>query len=246
MGLDFFDLLSPVKNGLLAAARPFVKISRSASLDIKDFFSGIVSLRSQLAKTRDLDSRVKILTSEVASLKLDKEENIKLREILSLKQRLPFSTQTASVVSADLTGFSGLITLDKGQRDGVSTGDAVIDEFGNFLGVVRETGVSFSKFLLVTDGSAKIEAMVPGKSALGVVTGSHGVGLSFDLISQDINLNQGDTVVTSGLSGRLPQGIVIGTLDKRDSSGSDLFQKITVIPAANVKMFKYVLVVTSY
>ena len=243
---DGFGLLDLFKGGLLAATQPVVRFVSAVVLDTKNLFGTVATVRQKIVERNELEKKVKTLEAGIALLKVEQEENVRLKSLLSLKQRLPYSTRTAAVVSADLSGGSGSVIVDKGLNDGVGNGDAVIDEHGNLLGVIRETYVSSSKFSLLTDGSVKIDAHVPGKPALGVVTGSHGVGLKFDFISQETTLDQGETVVTSGLSGRLPEGILIGSIDKQQSKGSDLFQKISIVPAANLKDFQYVLVITSF
>ena len=139
-----------------------------------------------------------------------------------------------------------MAVIDRGSSFGISPGNAVLDEFGNLLGVVQEVSGSSANVLVITDGKVKVDARVIGKDALGVISGSHGLGLNLDLVAQEIELEQGDKVVTSGLTGEMPAGILIGEIDEIQSSESELFQRFSVNPAAKTKDFRFVLVITDF
>ena len=169
-----------------------------------------------------------------------------MRQLLGLKQNLKMMTVGASVVSRDPTGIINTVVIDRGAEEGISRGDAVLDETGNLLGVVKEVFAHSGEFLLITDGLVKIDAKVAGKDILGIASGSHGLGLTLDLVSQGVKVEKGDKIITSGLTGSLPADILIGYADEPQSGSSELFQKLSIIPAAKLKDFRFVLVVTGF
>lgn len=243
---DVFGALGFVKSAALRFSSPIVGFVGHTTESAKSFFSTLASIKRELDENGRLRLQVKQLQAERADLLLTARENQDLRKLLALKQALPYTTVAASVVSRDPTGLSGSVIIDRGRDIGLSPGDAVIDAGGALLGVVDKVYADTSVFTLLTDGSVKIDARVPDKPALGVVSGSHGLGLSLDLISQEVELASGDAVVTSGLTGKFPAGLLIGTVDKQGGNGSALFQKLGVTPAADFKHFDFVLVITAF
>lgn len=236
----------PVKGLLFSVTQPVLSPLTKLTLRTKIFFFQITTIKKQLQKNQELNQLLKALQAENALLQEVRQENERLRQLLALKRKSPFNTIAAEVVSRDPTGRVQAVIINRGTRDGISPGDAVIDEFGNLLGIIKEVFPQTSKFLLVTDGRIKIDARIIGKEALGIVTGSHGLGLNLDLISQKTLLEKNDKVVTSGLTGTLPAGLLIGYIDQPQSAGAELFQKASLIPAGQTRDFQFVLVITAF
>lgn len=241
-----FGYLDFIQSGILRITQPIVRVASVSTIKTRDFFVSLATIRSQVRQRRELAETVERLQAENALLADTREENIRLRQILSLKQSLQLSTIPASFVSRDPSGISGSVVIDRGSSSGISPGDAILDEAGSLLGIVSEVQTNSSKFFLITDGMVKIDAKIQNIGALGIVRGSHNLGLSLDLISQDVKLTAGDRIVTSGLTGTMPAGILLGYVGEQQSGGSELFQKATIVPAANLRSFRSVLVVTSF
>ena len=184
---------------------------------------------------------LRLLQMDAVRADLETERGSRLKDAVA-----DFVLVASQVVSRDPVGARSMVSIDKGESFGVSVGNGVLDEYGNLLGIVSEVFSSSSNVLVITDGAVKIDALLLRNNALGVVNGSHGLGLDLDLISQDVQIEKGDRVVTSGLTGEIPAGILIGEIDEIQSSESDLFQSLSIIPAAKTKDFRYVLVVTDF
>jgi rod shape-determining protein MreC len=97
---------------------------------------------------------------------------------------------------------------------------------------------------LVTDSQSKVAAQVQGTQVEGIVRGSPGRGLTFDLAQADIKV--GDTVVTSGLGGNYPPGIPIAKVSSVSGTAQDLFRKVKVDPLVRLSTARTVLVLTSF
>lgn len=246
IALSFIGYLDPVKGFARTLTKPIIRPFSSSTIKVKDFFYSIATLTDRLSKINDLERELMILNSENARLSLAGHENEILRQQLGLKKDRDFVLVASMVVSRDPVGARSMVSIDRGESFGISVGNAVLDEFGNLLGVVNEVFGTSSNVLVITDGSVKIDALVLDKNALGVVTGSHGLGLDLNLISQDVQLEKGDKVVTSGLTGEIPVGILVGSIDEIQSNESDLFQSLSVAPAAKTKDFRFVLVITDF
>ena len=245
-GFSMIGYIDPVESFVRTITQPIIRPFSSSTVRVKDFFYSITTLRGRLSKVSDLEKEIVFLRSENARLVLEDQENEILRLQLGLKKNLDFVLVASRVVSRDPVGARSMVSIDKGESFGVSVGNAVLDEYGNLLGIVSEVFSSRSNELWITDGSVKIDALLLRNNALGVVNGSHGLGLDLDLISQDVQIEKGDRVVTSGLTGEIPAGILIGEIDEIQSSESDLFQSLSIIPAAKTKDFRFVLIITDF
>jgi rod shape-determining protein MreC len=234
------------KGFFLRIASPVIRPVTQLTLGVKNFLYSLATIRQQVRERDTLSLRVKKQEQEIALLEQYRTENARLRRVLELKENSPLNTVAAALVSRDPSGASGIQIIDRGATEGIKAGNAVLDESGNMLGVVFKVYDRNSEFISITDGSLKIDAEVPSREALGIITGSYALGLRFDMVSQDARLEKGDRVVTSGLSETVPKGLLIGYVDEVQSSGSELFKRLSVAPAAEIRNFKFVLVVTKF
>lgn len=245
--LNSFGYIDFLKRPVFWATRPVFSISQSTANVAKGFFAAIVDLRGQLKEKKNLEQDVARLRSENALLRRQTRELVEVSDLLALKSRFDYQTVASTVVSKDPTGLKKSVTIDKGSESGISPGDAVLDSSGSLLGIVERSERGYSVFNIVTDGGIKIDAEALGSSAfLGIVAGSHGVGLTMELISQEVSLEKGTEVVTSGITGRIPAGILIGYIEDSQSKEVELFQSASLVPAAKLQNFNNVLVITGF
>lgn len=246
VAVNTYSFFVPVKGIFLRVTQPFFSFSNRIVSSVKGTVYSISNLQAQLAEKDILARELEKLHGEKAVFLETTNENQTLRDMLNLKDRQNFTMAAASVVSRDPTSAINSVIIDKGSVDGVSKGDVVLDDAGALLGVVREVYARTSEFLLVTNGLVKIDAKVAGKEILGVISGSHSLGLSFDLISHSTPIIKGDTVISSGLSGSMPKDVLIGYVEEPQSDADGLFKKITVTPAAKMIDIQFVFIVTSF
>jgi rod shape-determining protein MreC len=206
----------------------------------------LLTIRSQIRERDELATQLRKLESQYAASRDAAEQNEQLRKLLDLKKNAGFASIASSVTSRDPSGITSSIVLDKGRTYGISTGDAVVDPSGALVGVVKDIYDSSCKVLLITDGLVKIDARILDRDAVGLVAGSHRLGLSLELVSKEVDLKPGDKIVTSGLTGTMPAGLLIGYVDETLASRTDLFKQASVRPAADLKDLRFVLVVTGF
>jgi rod shape-determining protein MreC len=211
----------------------------------KEFFQTFFVIRKLVAENAFLKQRINELSFENARLQTSRDENFALRNSLTLKQQTALKLLPAEVIGADPTGFSQIITIDKGATDGITAQSAVVVSPGLLVGKVTAVNPHSSQVTLITEPSVVVNAEVTETGAQGLVAGEHGLGLSFSLVSQNEVIKTSDNVVTSGLSGDIPKGLLIGQIDSIKSAGSDLFQKAFVAPAADLRNLKFLFVVQS-
>jgi len=235
-----------VKGPALTVTQPFVRIISSSTSKIQSFFSSLLLIKRQLNERTKLEKELSRLKVESTKLLIFQEENEVLRELLSLRKSLNFVTAPAQVVSREPAGVRSAVVINKGENSGVSPGNAVIDEQGNLLGIVGDVFKNTAFVILITDGTAKIDVEIASQDTLGVLSGSHGLSLNLELVSQGAKVTKGDKVITSGLTGEVPYGLLAGFIEEQQTEGLNLFQKISVLPSGDIKNFRFVLVITDF
>lgn len=218
---------------------PFVKLFEK----IGAFFEFIGRLKELSSQNEILRAKVEKLTAEVAGLQKDKRENKFLREALGFVSQSGLDLVPAEVIGWDALTISQAVTLNRGGKQGVEVGRPVVSESGILIGVISEALENTSQMELLSSSEVVVNVEVLPSTATGVIRGEHGLGILLDLVSQSEVINPGDKVVTSGLGGQFPKSLLIGEIGKIVSGSSDLFQKASILGAANARNSRVVFVV---
>lgn len=240
---DYLGYLGLVKDGYLRVEGSAANGLSQATDSAKEFLATLFTIRKLVSENASLRQKINELSFENARLQQSGDENAALRNSLNFKQQSALALIPAEVISADPTGFSQIVVISKGSDAGVTMGHAVVVSPGLLVGKITAVYPHSSQVTLITDPGSVINGEVTDSGAQGLVTGEHGLGLSFGLISQNEVIKTSDNVVTSGLSQDLPKGLLIGQIDSIQSSNSELFQKAFVSPAADLRNLKFVAVV---
>ena len=107
----------------------------------------------------------------------------------------------------------------------------VTDE--GLVGRISDVDESTSKVLLLNAPSSSASALLGESRLNGVGRGSTSGDLIMDFIPQGLTFNTGEPVLTSGLGGRFPKGIVIGEVEQIETQANDVFQKAVVHPSVD-------------
>jgi rod shape-determining protein MreC len=224
----------------------FGKAGESISRGIrntKDIFAVIGTIRSLAKENAGLNQKIDELSFENARLQSAKTENTALRRALNFSENAEYETIPTEVTSSDPTGFSQTIIVDKGESDGVSLGQAVVTSPGLLVGRVTKTYRNTSEITLITDPTITINAEISDSGARGLIKGEHGISLTLDLVTQNEVIKSGDKIITSGLAGDFPRGLLIGEINAIKSASSELFQQAFVSPIADLKNLRFLFVV---
>ena len=152
----------------------------------------------------------------------------------------------AQVIGRDATNRYRAIILNKGESDGIKPDMGVVTPAGVVGRVVKTTGAS-SVVLLVTDPNNAIAGLIQRTRDEGIVEGTQQGLAQLKYIPLLSTLRDGDRVVTSGLVGDFPRGLVIGTITRIDKQEGALFQSAELMPEVDVSRVEEVLVIqTSY
>lgn len=187
---------------------------------------------------------------EYNEARIDELEN----EVKKLKQQLNLNTTlgekevlNATVVGRKLDGFYQTINIDKGKKNGVMEGMAVINSEG-LIGTVNKIGNYSSTIdLLTSDTFDKISVRIKVNDyyVYGLLSGYNSKKNVFILegIADNSNIPENSVVTTTGMGKTFPSGLLVGKVKKVTTDNFDLAKIVEVTPAANFKNLDYVSVV---
>lgn len=217
--------------------------------DLQNYYKDTTDLK---AENEALKIRIAEMEEEVRLAQADRLENEELRKLLDLtKQRRDLSDFEACMITEHaVTNWTSSLTLNKGTSLGIEAGDCVIDARGYLVGVVDEAGANWSTVLTLVDTDTSLGAQVFRTKDLGVAQGDFSLmrlgRLRLDYLPADCNPLAGDLVVTSGLNGYYPSGLVIGSVEEvhLDDSGASSYAILT--PGVDFDALTEVFVIKSF
>jgi len=170
-------------------------------------------------------------------------ENQRLNKLLSFKSNATFSTRAAQVIGRDLSNWLSTLIIDKGGRDGINIGMPVISD-ASLVGKIVEVSKTTSRVLLINDPNLKVAALIQNSRDQGIVSGSLGGSCRMYFLSLDSEVKINDIVVTSGLGGVFPKGLLIGRVADVDLDSTGLMKNCSIKPATNLSRLEEVLVIS--
>jgi len=219
-----------LKNSFYKISAPIQKAAWKTGDWVSDamvlpFRLGVLRLEYQEIAKQNL-----LLKEEIIGLKYLNEENAALRAALKFSVEQKLQLALVNVLSQD--SQSSFLIIDKGRKDGLSDGLAVVTAEGALAGRIENTFDDFSQTLLITAKSSSFDIEIQSEegSILAVAKGGGGYDLFFELVPQDVVIKNGDLVKTTSLSGKFPKNIIIGEVAGLQKADASSFQRGQVIP----------------
>ena len=220
---------------------PFLESAVSAVVTpVQSFVTGVYnSARSGIEKRAtiaELDQQLAELTERrqleatVAQMSELQKENDRLRGLLGVTTTSPEQKYIAAkVIAKESGGWFVTFTVDKGETDGVKKDDPVLNDAG-LIGRVMDVKAGSCTVISIIDSRSAVAGMVERTRDNGICHGSLFVNdndemLRMNYLPTGSELNTGDRVITSGLDGIYPKGLLIGTVRSisRDSGEDDRY-----------------------
>jgi rod shape-determining protein MreC len=226
--LDWAQALTPLRNLVLQVTTPVQWAVSGVVTSVGDTIGGIQDLGRLREENRRLSLEVDDLRTRVVRLQEAEIENRSLRDELGFKQSYPaYDLLPAEVVGRDPSNYLQYLQVDKGTADGVQVGSVAVAPQG-LLGRVVAAGTNFARILLVNDSSSSVNVLLQSSRASGVASGQFGGTLLMKYIPQGEVVRVGDMVLTSGLGGNFPKGLVVGQVSQVRQKDIELFQEAVV------------------
>lgn len=224
-----------------------VRVSRVVMLTvlapIQEQFAFIPSFFHLRSENRLLRAELVRLQLQNAALQETSQENRRLRQLLGFKQKQDFTYLPAEVIAHDSGRLMNTILIDIGTRDGVKPNLAVVTSEG-LVGRVVEAGPISAVVQLLSDRNCQVSGLVQRSRVKGIVTWEHGPELDVRLpLRADIRI--GDWVVSSGLGGVFPRGLVIGQVVGVSLEEMGLFRRARITPRVDFNRLEEVFVIVA-
>jgi rod shape-determining protein MreC len=235
-GVDFFDAL------VMEICSPFQKGASFVVKSVQGTFQQYVFLINLEEENRMLKQKVAQLQEQNHRVKEIKLANERLRELLQFREKNSSSMIGAEVIGQDPSSWFKSVTIDKGERDGVKKGMAVISSAG-VIGQILKTASHYAIVLLLTDYNSAIDSIVQRTRAKAIVEGKGENRCQLKYLLRADEVVVGDVVVTSGLGGNFPKGLMIGEVKKVDKKGHGVFQYAELVPSVDLTQLEEVFVI---
>lgn len=236
--------VGPFQEGVRAMMLPFARVSANMGAGVGRFLGREPGAAEANERAEELEARLRTVTVDYVRLRALEEENRSLRAQANFIVERGFQTVGARVVSRSLQHGNAVVTIDRGARDGVQVGQAVVTDDGLLVGKVQALGERTSVVLLVTDVRSRVAAAAAGTSRLdGIVEGQGSGTARFTLVPQSVPLERDDILVTSGTEEQVPPNIVIGLVNDVASQPTDPFKSAAIEPLAPLDRLELVSVV---
>ncbi len=237
-------------NALNVISTPVQSVLASVLRPVKEHFTLINEMKGYKAENERLIGEITRLKMENRDVQAYIEENNRLKSLLDLQEKeSDMQTVAAQIVSRDYDKWYKGVTLNKGRMSGIEEGDAVITKEG-ILGVVKSVGPNWAKVATIFDAESAVGAKFTRTGDVGVVEGDADLSeegkCKIEYISSAASIINGDIVVTSGIGGIYPGGLMIGKVSEVKTDAMGAVEYAVVEPAAGIDDVYEVLVITDF
>lgn len=245
-GRSRFPLFNRVVTAIILPVESGITSLGHLSDDSRGYWHAMTVLQEENAQ---LKKEVDELRSANINMVSIEAENRQLRELLQYKEEKPSQTTvTARVIARNFGDLRDTIYIDAGNDKGVKQNMAVVNN--GLVGIVDEVYGGYARVLLVTSPRCRIGARVLrlDSRAIGVTAGTNSTDgkLRLEHIYRTASIKEGDTIITSGISGNHPENILIGVVKSVGMDELDLTQQAEILPTADIADVEKVLVITAF
>jgi rod shape-determining protein MreC len=172
------------------------------------------------------------LADEVSRLREARLENLRLRQLLTLKERAQFGYVAANIIGKNLQLLRNTVTLDVGEKDGVRAMMPVVTDNG-LVGKVVATAGHYAVAQILFNKDMRVSAKIERSRVDGIIRWEGGSRLLLTNVAKTLDVQQGDVVMTSEYSSLFPPGIRIGVVVSAHPLEGSLFQAVEVAPGVD-------------
>lgn len=207
------------------------------------------SLKAVMQENEELQAKVDELTTELNTIKLEQYELDNLRELMQLDQKYPsYDKVAARIIGSDTSNWFNTFVIDKGTKDGIEKDMNVIAGSG-LVGIVIDVGPDYAKVRSIIDDASNVSGMTISTTDRCIVNGNlesmnenQVIGFS-NLNCEENAIGTGEQLVTSNISDKYLEGILIGYISSIERDSNNLTYSGTVTPAVDFKHLQEVLVI---
>lgn len=232
------DFISPMQSGINKVGKY-----------ISDKMDLLTSKETLLEENRQLKEKIDALNYDNRILSSENSNLDNYRELYQLDQQYPdYPKVAATVIGRDGNNWFNLFTIDKGKEDGVDVDMNVIAGNG-LVGIVSEAGKHYAKVRSIIDDKSNVSAMFEKTGETCIVKGNmqniYQGFIDITMISNNVEANDGDSVVTSRISDKFLPGLLVGYISGIREEPDGLSKSAQLTPAVTFDNLESVLVITT-
>lgn len=237
-------LLHAVQTNVHAIIAPFQLIGTSGGALAESASTMVGDATADAGTLSELRRQNEELTELLTQTEEYRLEIERLQGLLNLKETYSIEGVSGRVIGHSTDAWNQTITIDIGSSSGVEAGLTVLGPSG-VVGQVVATSPGFSTVRLLSDPNSGVAAMIQSTRAEGIVRGSLNGLLYLENVDEDVIVEVGDVVLTSGLGGSFTRGLLIGQVVRVTGKASDDTRTIIVASNEQVASLEEVMVVFS-
>ena len=236
--------LTEVRQGFVALLQPLEVVASAPAklyLSTRDY---LASHHALYMENRMLRDQALEHGTELQRLRSLEAENVHLRDLLGAAVTLQPATRLAEILHMGRDPFTHKVVVNLGARQNIVAGQAVVDAKG-VIGQVTRVYPFSSEVTLITDKGLSIPVQVE-RSGLRAIVFGQGQGNLIDLpyLPPNVDVREGDMLVTSGIDGVYPAGLAVARVTAIDRDPDSPFAHIVCTPIAGIENHKQVLLLS--
>lgn len=229
---------------------PMQKGINTIGIWLSDLTKNLDTLKEVRKENEELQKKVDELSIANNRLQQDKYELERLQELYALDQSYADYKKIGAHITANDSGnwFSSFV-IDKGKKDGIRVDMNVMAGTG-LVGIITEVGPNWARVRSIIDDSSNVSALLLSTSDKCIVSGdltliNDGKLRFTQLANNDNKVEVGEQVVTSHISSKYLQGILIGYISEISTDANNLTRSGYITPAVDFQHLQEVLVITT-
>lgn len=242
--------VQPLKDGAGYIVIPFEKGINTIGSWINDFGSNFKDVRELAEENARLHDEVEVLKEQNIQLARGQEELKRLEKLYEVDEDYnQYDKILARVIAKEPGNWYSTFTINKGRDDGIQKDMNVLAD-GGLVGLVTETGPGWATVRTIIDDSSNVSGMTLSDSNTCIVSGSLELmdsgKLRFSQLRDDKgSVTAGENIITSHISDKYLEGILIGTISSITRDANNLTSTGYLVPAADFRNLHEVLVITT-
>lgn len=241
----------PLSGALELLSTPFRAASSAITNWTQDQYDRVFSYDQLAAENEALRQRLAELEQDAIAGQDAARENERMKDLLGLAEERPeLQYRDAEVVRRSSSNWSSDLTINRGAAGGVEVNDCVIDQYGHLIGVVTQADLNSSVVTTILDPTLEVGGRVARTDEDAILEGDFTLMLDglvrLSYIPEQAKLVTGDQVITSGLGGIYPSGLVVGAIRSLTVEEDGITRYAQVEPAADIDGVRYVYVIVDY
>ena len=235
--------LSQVALAPLVDAQTWVSTRYQA---IQEFITAPRDMARLTQRNNELEAEVARLQAQIIELEQENAQLDVFSALLNFAQAHPENDYlSATVIGRDPNPFLRYIIINRGSDEGLRRGMPVVSQQG-LVGRIAAVTAGGARVQLITDPSAVVNIRLEESGAEALLSGSITGEVSLDFIPQDVTIETGDLVLTSGLGGNYPPNILIGRITGVRTQPFELYQNASVQPVVDFSKLQIVSVIINF